>query len=97
MEIGIAIFKSRHGSPRACVILHSGLPCRNKAPLSWPIYPRLDFNRPYAHQSSADNLLNYAAQGGFMPAVQNLFWAGNPLVQEIATHWGEWRDGVPQR
>ncbi|PMS16995.1 purine nucleoside permease [Trinickia dabaoshanensis] len=56
-----------------------------------------DFDRPYAGQTSADNLLNYQAQGGFVPAVQNLFAAGNPLVQEIATHWGEWRDGVPQR
>lgn len=55
-----------------------------------------DFDRPYAGQTSADNLLNYAAQGGFMPAVANLFVTGNPLVQAIATHWGEWRDGVPQ-
>jgi purine nucleoside permease len=28
--------------------------------------------------------------------VANLFLAGNPLVQEIASHWGAWRDGVPQ-
>lgn len=56
-----------------------------------------DFDRPYAGQTSADNLLNYAAQGGFVPAIQNLFLAGNPLVQDIATHWGEWRHGVPQR
>jgi purine nucleoside permease len=56
-----------------------------------------DFDRPYAGQTSADNLLNYAAQGGFTPAVENLYRAGNPLVQDIATHWGEWRDAVPQR
>ncbi|GLU33861.1 purine nucleoside permease [Trinickia caryophylli] len=56
-----------------------------------------DFDRPYAGQTSADNLLNYAAQGGFQPAITNLFLAGNPLVQDIATHWGEWRSGVPQR
>ncbi len=37
------------------------------------------------------------AQGGFEPAIANLFLAGNPLVQDIATHWGEWRNGVPQR
>ena len=55
-----------------------------------------DFDRPYAGQTSADNLLNYAAQGGFVPAVSNLFVTGNPLVQAIATHWSEWRDGVPQ-
>ncbi|MEX3949677.1 purine nucleoside permease [Paraburkholderia sp. EG287B] len=56
-----------------------------------------DFDRPYAGQSSADNLLNYASQGGFTIAIDNLFLAGNPLVQDIVTHWGEWRNGVPQR
>jgi purine nucleoside permease len=56
-----------------------------------------DFDRPHAGQTSADNLLNYAAQGGFAPAIENLYRAGNPLVREIATHWGEWREGVPQR
>lgn len=56
-----------------------------------------DFDRPYPGQTSADNLLNYAAQGGFHPALANLYLAGNPLVQDIATHWGEWRIGVPQR
>ncbi|CAM2170013.1 Purine nucleoside permease [Paraburkholderia sacchari] len=56
-----------------------------------------DFDRPYAGQSSADNLLNYASQGGFTIAIDNLFLAGNPLVQDIVKHWGEWRDGVPKR
>ncbi|MBB5496623.1 MULTISPECIES: purine nucleoside permease [unclassified Paraburkholderia] len=56
-----------------------------------------DFDRPYAGQSSADNLLNYSSQGGFTIAIDNLFLTGNPLVQDIVTHWGEWRDGVPQR
>lgn len=56
-----------------------------------------DFDRPYEGQSASDNLLNYAAQGGFAPAIENLYRAGNPLVQDIATHWGEWRDGVPRR
>ncbi|WP_028223027.1 purine-nucleoside phosphorylase [Paraburkholderia oxyphila] len=56
-----------------------------------------DFDRPYAGQSSADNLLNYASQGGFTIAIDNLFLAGNPLVQDIVKHWAEWRDGVPQR
>ncbi|MCC8392306.1 purine nucleoside permease [Paraburkholderia sp. MMS20-SJTR3] len=56
-----------------------------------------DFDRPYAGQSSADNLLNYASQGGFTIAIDNLFLTGNPLVQDIVTHWGEWRGGVPQR
>ncbi|MEA3118054.1 MAG: hypothetical protein QOI13_1324 [Paraburkholderia sp.] len=56
-----------------------------------------DFDRPYAGQTSADNLLNYAAQGGFQPALANLYLAGYPLVQDIATHWDEWRVGVPNR
>ncbi|MEK6291120.1 MAG: purine nucleoside permease [Paraburkholderia tropica] len=56
-----------------------------------------DFDRPYAGQTSADNLLNYAAQGGFTIAIDNLYLTGNPLVQDIVKHWGEWRDGVPQR
>ncbi|MGH8780233.1 purine-nucleoside phosphorylase [Paraburkholderia sp.] len=56
-----------------------------------------DFDRPYDGQTSADNLLNYAAQGGFSIAVDNLYRAGNPLVQDIVTHWSEWRDGVPRR
>jgi purine nucleoside permease len=54
-----------------------------------------DFDRPYAGQTSADNLLNYATQGGFTVALQNLYLAGNPLVQEITTHWPAWRRGVP--
>lgn len=56
-----------------------------------------DFDRPYDGQTSADNLLNYQAQGGFPLAIANLYAAGNPLVQEIAMHWGQWRNGVPQR
>jgi purine nucleoside permease len=56
-----------------------------------------DFDRPYAGQSSADNLLDYASQGGFTIAINNLFLAGNPLVQDIVAHWNEWRDGVPKR
>jgi purine nucleoside permease len=56
-----------------------------------------DFDRPYPGQTSADNLINYAAQGGFQPAITNLYLAGNPLVQDIVTHWRDWRDGVPRR
>ncbi|WP_429315998.1 purine-nucleoside phosphorylase [Paraburkholderia sp. GAS448] len=56
-----------------------------------------DFDRPYNGQSSVDNLLNYQAQGGFVPAIDNLYRAGNPLVQDIVTHWNEWRGGVPRR
>ncbi|BCQ25387.1 purine nucleoside permease [Caballeronia sp. NK8] len=56
-----------------------------------------DFDRPYKGQSAADNLLNYAAQGGFTPAIENLYRAGNPFVQDVVTHWDAWRKGVPQR
>ncbi|BCQ55351.1 purine-nucleoside phosphorylase [Burkholderia gladioli] len=56
-----------------------------------------DFDRPYPGQTSVDNLLNYADQGGFTIATENLYRAGNPLVQDIVTHWNEWRDGVPAR
>jgi purine nucleoside permease len=56
-----------------------------------------DFDRPHAGQSAADNLLGYATQGGFGPAVENLYRAGNPLVQDIVVHWSDWRDGVPKR
>jgi purine nucleoside permease len=54
-----------------------------------------DFDRPYVGQTSADNLLNYTAQGGFGIALQNLYLAGNPLVQAITRNWGAWREGVP--
>jgi purine nucleoside permease len=56
-----------------------------------------DFDRPYKGQSSASNLLNYASQGGFAPALENLYRAGNPLVQDIVEHWDDWRAGVPTR
>ena len=54
-----------------------------------------DFDRPYAGQTSADNLLTYASQGGFGIALQNLYLAGNPLVQAISQNWAAWRHGVP--
>ena len=54
-----------------------------------------DVDRSYQGQTAADNLLNYSAQGGFAPAIQNLYLAGNPVVQEIVSHWGPWPRGVP--
>ncbi|SOE88635.1 Purine nucleoside permease [Caballeronia arationis] len=56
-----------------------------------------DFDRPYEGQTAGDNLLKYQAQGGFAPAIENLYRAGNPLVQDIVAHWSEWRYGVPTR
>jgi purine nucleoside permease len=54
-----------------------------------------DFLRPYDGQSSADNLLGYAAQGGFAIALENLYRTGSPLVQHIVNNWRKWRRGVP--
>lgn len=54
-----------------------------------------DFDRPSPGQSSADNLLNYADQGGFVITLQNLYTTGNLLVQDIVTRWPAWRKGVP--
>ncbi|HTJ95624.1 MAG TPA: purine nucleoside permease, partial [Pararobbsia sp.] len=56
-----------------------------------------DFDRPYPGQTAADNLLNYARQGAFTISLQNLYLTGNPLVQDIVTHWADWKDGVPRR
>ncbi|WP_322015682.1 purine nucleoside permease [Paraburkholderia sp. J12] len=56
-----------------------------------------DFDRPYAGETAAHNLLDYAAQGGFAPALENLYRTGNPLVQAIVAHWSDWRDGVPSQ
>ncbi|TVT84794.1 purine nucleoside permease [Pseudomonas sp. H3(2019)] len=55
-----------------------------------------DFDRPYPGYSEVDNLLKYADQGGFMPALENLFRTGNPLVQEILKNWSAWEKGVPE-
>lgn len=56
-----------------------------------------DFDRPHRGESSADNLLHYEDQGGFAPAVENLYRAGHPLVQDIVTRWSDWQAGVPAR
>ncbi|EXF96355.1 hypothetical protein HK44_023395 [Pseudomonas fluorescens HK44] len=54
------------------------------------------FDRPYPGYSEVDNLLKYTDQGGFVPALENLFRAGNPLVQEILKNWSAWENGVPE-
>ena len=56
-----------------------------------------DFIEPPPHGNDAANLLDYRAQGGFVPAIDNLYRAGNPLVQEIVDRWPAWKDGVPAR
>ncbi|HEY0469599.1 MAG TPA: hypothetical protein VGC79_35660 [Polyangiaceae bacterium] len=55
-----------------------------------------DFDRPYEGESSADNLVNYATQGGFVPTLQNLYNAGSPLIAEIVSNWSTWKHGVPK-
>lgn len=56
-----------------------------------------DFDRPRDGQSASDNLITSGSQGGYEPAIENLYRAGNPLVRDIATHWDRWRNGVPLR
>ena len=55
-----------------------------------------DFDRPYPGYSEVDNLLKYADQGGFVPALENLYRTGNPLVQAILKNWSAWEKGVPE-
>ncbi|KAF1008797.1 MAG: Futalosine hydrolase [Pseudomonas fluorescens] len=55
-----------------------------------------DFDRPYPGYSEVENLLKYADQGGFVPALENLYRAGNPLVQAIVQNWPAWEKGVPE-
>lgn len=45
-----------------------------------------DFDRPYYGESVEDNLF-YADQGGFVPAIQNIYIAGNPIVKGILAAW----------
>jgi purine nucleoside permease len=54
-----------------------------------------DFDRPAPGRSSATNLLKYGEQGGFMIALDNLYRAGNPLVEAIVSDWQNWEKGVP--
>jgi purine nucleoside permease len=54
-----------------------------------------DFDRPYDGQSASDGLLNYAQQGGFVPATHNLVNAAKPLLDDIVQRWPQWAQGVP--
>ena len=54
-----------------------------------------DFDRPPPGGSSVGNLLGFADQGGFVPALQNLVLAATPLVDAITGNWPAWREGVP--
>lgn len=54
-----------------------------------------DFDRPHPGQADVNGLLDYQAQGGFVPATQNLVLAGRPLVDAILGNWRQWKQGVP--
>ncbi|KAE8445716.1 hypothetical protein EG329_012895 [Mollisiaceae sp. DMI_Dod_QoI] len=45
-----------------------------------------DFDRPYPGESVEDNLF-YAPQGGFEPAIANIYLAGTPIVKGILSGW----------
>jgi purine nucleoside permease len=54
-----------------------------------------NFDRPYPGQTAYDSLVN-AISGGFVPATQNLYYAGGPVIADIVAHWAAWREAVPQ-
>lgn len=56
-----------------------------------------DFDRSEPGGNDARNLLKYGEQGGFLIAIDNLYRAGNPLVQAIVAHWPDWEKGVPKQ
>lgn len=45
-----------------------------------------DFDRPYPGESDLDNLF-FAHQGGFVPAIANIYLAGTPVVKGILAEW----------
>jgi len=45
-----------------------------------------DFDRPYPGLSVLDNLF-YSDQGGFLPAIENIYLAGTPVVKGILNGW----------
>ena len=54
-----------------------------------------DFDRPYAGEADTFNLF-YAEQGGFEPAIQNIYLAGIKVVEGILDGWDSmFKKGVP--
>ena len=45
-----------------------------------------DFDRPFTGESDLDNLF-YDDQGGFGPAIENIYLAGVKVVEGILNHW----------
>lgn len=54
-----------------------------------------DFDRQPPGVSAAANLLDYQQQGGFVPALDNLYLTGAPFVHDLVTHWALWKQGIP--
>lgn len=54
-----------------------------------------DFDRPYAGEAATTNLF-YANQGGFEPAIANIYLAGIKVVEGILSGWDStFEKGVP--
>lgn len=51
-----------------------------------------NFDRPYQGQSAADSLT--AKSGGFGPATQNAFRAGNAFAQDVIGNWSRYEAGL---
>jgi purine nucleoside permease len=49
-----------------------------------------DFDRPYPGETDVQNLF-YFDQGGFLPAIQNIYIAGLPIVKGILDDWSRGR------
>ncbi len=55
-----------------------------------------DFDRPYPRQTALESLrAQLALPHAFHIAAVNLEHAGMPLVEAIARHWDDWKNGVP--
>jgi purine nucleoside permease len=54
-----------------------------------------DMDRPYPGQSNSDVVVNYAEQGGFVPATKNLQLTTAPVIREIVANWSAWSKGLP--
>ena len=53
-----------------------------------------DFDRPYPGESDLDNLF-YAQQGGFEPAIANIYLAGIEVVTGILEGWdSRFKEGI---
>lgn len=56
-----------------------------------------DFDRPFKGEEAITNLL-YAAQGGFPPAIENIYLAGVKVVEGIVNGWDRrFAKGVPAK